>query len=87
MSLLEGVGQSNEALGFSKAESDDKKAIEKWIDSATSGAELPIKELDEHLKNKMFIGEGKLTAADLAVYGNLQSHMVRVGRVIASVLL
>lgn len=74
-SLLESTGQSSDALGSSKAGSDDKKAVEKWAEAATSNAELAIKELDEHLKNKMFVGEGRLTAADVAVFANLQGYM------------
>jgi glutathione S-transferase len=75
--LLQEAGQVDVAFAAQKEESDERKSIEKWIDASTNGQDVPVKELDEHLKNKTYIAGGKLTAADVAVFGALNNYIAR----------
>jgi aminoacyl tRNA synthase complex-interacting multifunctional protein 1 len=74
--LLEQAGQVDVAFAAHKEGSEERKTVEKWIEAATSGQDLPLKELDEHLKNKTYIAGSKLTAADIAVFGAVNTHVV-----------
>jgi aminoacyl tRNA synthase complex-interacting multifunctional protein 1 len=74
--LLQEAGQVDVAFGAHKEGSEERKSIEKWIEASTSGQDLPVKELDEHLKNKTYIAGSKLTAADVAVFGALNTYIV-----------
>lgn len=71
-SLLEEAGQISEALG-----TEDRKSVEHWITAATSAGEFPTKDLDGLLVPKTYIAESRCTAADVAVFGSLQSYIVR----------
>lgn len=74
--LLQEAGQVDVAFGAQKEDSEERKSIEKWIEASTSGKEVPIRELDEQLKNKTYIAGNKLTAADVAVFGALNTYIV-----------
>ena len=77
-SLLDHAGTTSEALGNTKADSSDRQSIEEWLRLATSLEPLPMEQLDLHLSNKTYIADGKLTAADVAVFGALHSYIVRM---------
>lgn len=74
--LLQEAGQVDVAFGALKEDSEERQSIEKWIEASTSGQEVSIKDLDEQLKNKTFIAGNKLTAADVAVFGALNTYIV-----------
>lgn len=74
--LLQEAGQVDVAFGAQKEDSEERKNIEKWIEASTSGQDVPVKDLDEHLKNKTYIAGNKLTAADVAVFGALNTYIV-----------
>lgn len=74
--LLQEAGQVDVAFGAQKKDSDERKSIEKWIEASTAGQEVPIKELDEQLKNRTYVASNKLTAADIAVFGALNTYIV-----------
>lgn len=74
--LLQEAGQVDVAFAAQKEESEERKTVEKWIEASTSGQDVPLKELDEHLKNKTYIAANKLTAADVAVFGALNTYIV-----------
>lgn len=75
--LLQEAGQVDVAFGAHKEESEERKNIEKWIEASTSGQQVPLKELDEQLKNKTYIAGNKLTAADVAVFGALNTYIAQ----------
>jgi len=78
--LLESTGQTNEALSTSTSSAEDKKAVEHWIQAATTPSEeqVDVKSLDEVLKAKTYIAGNTLTAADVAVFANLHPYIVRL---------
>ncbi|KAK9895345.1 nucleic acid-binding protein [Cystobasidium minutum MCA 4210] len=75
--LLQEAGQVDVAFAAQKEESEERKTVEKWIEASTSGQDVPLKELDEHLKNKTYIAANKLTAADVAVFGALNTYIAQ----------
>jgi len=78
--LLESTGQTNEALSTTSSSAEDKKAVEHWIQAATTPSEehVDLKSLDEVLKAKTYIAGNTLTAADVAVFANLHPYIVRL---------
>lgn len=82
--LLKAAGQVDVAFGNIKEGSEEYKNIEKWIGlSTTTTTELPLKDLDEQLKNKTFVASNnKLTAADVAVFGLVNNYIVSITRAI-----
>lgn len=83
--LVEQADQADSAFGSvqtagksAKAKDDEKDAAH-WINAATTPqTHFDVKSADEALKNRTYLVEGKLTAADVAVFGTVHPYIVSV---------